>query len=45
MKLGNDLGVDQTPWLFIDGRGLPLLQLPYDQLKKIIDWQFSEDKQ
>jgi protein-disulfide isomerase len=44
MDLGYDLNVDQTPWLFIDGRGLPLLEIPYDQLKKIIEWQFSLDK-
>jgi protein-disulfide isomerase len=44
MQLGNDLNVDQTPWLFIDGRGLPMLDVPYEQLKKIIEWQFSLDK-
>jgi protein-disulfide isomerase len=45
MELGVDLNVDQTPWLFIDGRGLPMNAVPYDQLKKIIEWQFSLDKQ
>jgi protein-disulfide isomerase len=44
MQLGYDLNVDQTPWLFIDGRGLPMLEVPYDQLRKIIEWQFSLDK-
>jgi protein-disulfide isomerase len=44
MQLGIDLNVDQTPWLFIDGRGLPMLDVPYEQLKKIIEWQFSLDK-
>jgi len=44
MKLGNDLNVDQTPWLFVNGRGLPMLEVPYDQLKKIIAWQFELDK-
>ncbi|MGC2639394.1 MAG: thioredoxin domain-containing protein [Acidobacteriaceae bacterium] len=44
MQLGADLNVDQTPWLFVNGRGLPMLQVPYDQLKKIIEWQFSVDK-
>jgi protein-disulfide isomerase len=43
-QLGTDLNVDQTPWLFVDGRGLPMLEVPYDQLKKIITWQFSLDK-
>ena len=44
MQLGMDLNVDQTPWLFVDGRGLPMLEVPYDQLKKIIEWQFANDK-
>jgi protein-disulfide isomerase len=44
MKLGNELGVDQTPLLFIDGRAVPMNAVPYDQLKKIIDWQFALDK-
>jgi protein-disulfide isomerase len=44
MKLGDDIGVDQTPMLFIDGRAIPMLQIPYDQLKSIIEWQFSLDK-
>jgi protein-disulfide isomerase len=44
MQLGYDLNVDETPWLFVDGRGLPMLEVPYDQLKKIIEWQFSLDK-
>ena len=44
MQLGADLNVDQTPWLFVDGRGLPMLEVPYDQLKKIIAWQFSLDR-
>ena len=45
MRLGTDLNVDQTPWLFIDGRGLPMMEVPYEQLKKIIQWQFDQDKQ
>lgn len=44
MQLGQDLNVDQTPWLFVDGRGLPMLEVPYEQLKKIIEYQFSLDK-
>lgn len=43
MQLGLDLNVNETPWLFIDGRGLPMLAVPYEQLKKIIAWQFEED--
>ncbi|HEX4005851.1 MAG TPA: thioredoxin domain-containing protein [Acidobacteriaceae bacterium] len=44
MQLGIDLNVDQTPMLFVDGRGLPMLAVPYEQLKKIIEWQFANDK-
>jgi protein-disulfide isomerase len=44
MQLGIDLNVDQTPMLYVDGRGLPMLAVPYDQLKKIIEWQFANDK-
>ncbi|HLJ79687.1 MAG TPA: thioredoxin domain-containing protein [Acidobacteriaceae bacterium] len=43
MQLGLDLNVNETPWLFVDGRGLPMLAVPYEQLKKIIAWQFEED--
>ncbi len=44
MHLGQDLNVDETPTLFIDGRGVPMLQVPYENLKKIIAWQFAQDK-
>lgn len=44
MHLGQDLNVDETPTLFIDGRAVPMLELPYDQLKTIIAWQFAHDK-
>jgi protein-disulfide isomerase len=44
MRLGQDLNVDQTPMLFIDGRGLPMLAVNYDQLKTIVAYQFSIDK-
>lgn len=44
MNLGLDLNVDETPTLFIDGRAVPMLAVPYDQLKKIIEYQFSLDK-
>lgn len=44
MQLGNDLNVDETPTLFIDGRAVPMLQIPYEQLKTIIEWQFARDK-
>ncbi|HZZ39378.1 MAG TPA: thioredoxin domain-containing protein [Acidobacteriaceae bacterium] len=44
MRLGQDLNVDETPTLFIDGRAVPMLAVPYEQLKKIIEYQFSLDK-
>jgi len=44
LRLGHDLNVDETPMLFIDGRGVPMLAVPYEQLKKIIAYQFSMDK-
>lgn len=45
MKLGQDLNVNETPTLFIDGRGVPMLGMPYEDLKKIIAYQFAQDKQ
>jgi protein-disulfide isomerase len=45
LRLGQDLTVDETPTLFIDGRAVPMLAVPYEQLKKIIEYQFSLDKE
>jgi protein-disulfide isomerase len=44
LRLGHDLNVNETPMLFIDGRAVPMLAVPYDQLKKIVEYQFSLDK-
>jgi protein-disulfide isomerase len=49
IKLAQDLAVNETPMLFINGRQIPLGevangQLPYDTLKRIIAWQFSLDQ-
>ena len=49
IKLGQDLDVNETPMLFINGRQIPIGevsngQLPYDTLKKIVAWQFSLDQ-
>ena len=49
IKLAQDLDVNETPMLFIDGRQIPVGevangQLPYDTLKKIVAWQFSLDQ-
>ncbi len=44
LQLGQDLKVNETPTLFIDGRAVPMLEIPYEQLKKIIEFQFARDK-
>jgi protein-disulfide isomerase len=43
MQLGKDVGVDQTPMLFVNGRGLPLGAIPYETLKKLIAFQAGQD--
>lgn len=44
IHLAQELNVDETPTLFIDGRAVPMMAVPYEQLKKIVEWQFSLDK-
>ncbi len=44
IKLGQDLGVNQTPTLFVNGRSIPLGGVSYEQLKQIITYQASLDK-
>lgn len=44
LRLAQDLNVDETPTLFIDGRSVPMMALPYEQLKRIVEYQFSLDK-
>ncbi len=39
IKLGNSLGVDQTPMLLINGRLLPLGGIPYETLRQIVAFQ------
>jgi protein-disulfide isomerase len=48
LKLGQDLNVDETPMLFINGRQIPVgevaeNQLPYETLKQIVEYQFKLD--
>ena len=43
MKLGQQLHVDETPTLYVDGRPVPVGNVPYNMLKKIIEYQFSMD--
>jgi protein-disulfide isomerase len=44
LRLGQDLNVNETPTLYIDGRAVPMMEMPYAQLKKLIAWQFARDK-
>lgn len=39
MKLAEDVGVDQTPMLSVNGHMLPLTQIPYETLKTMIAYQ------
>ncbi len=43
IKLAEDLGVNQTPELAINGRLIPLGGVPYDTLKQIISYQTQMD--
>ena len=42
LQLGEQVGVNQTPMLSVNGRLLPLGGFPYDQLKKIIDYDLTQ---
>ncbi|MBW4043509.1 MAG: thioredoxin domain-containing protein [Acidobacteria bacterium] len=44
VKLAQSLDVNQTPWLFINGRGLPVNAVPYATLKQIVAYQMQLDK-
>jgi protein-disulfide isomerase len=43
VKLAQDLDINQTPTLLINGRALPIGGVPYETLKQIIDYQISLD--
>ncbi len=43
VKLAADVGISNTPTLVINGRALPLTQVPYDVLKRVIVFQGSLD--
>ncbi|MHB1021058.1 MAG: DsbA family protein [Acidobacteriaceae bacterium] len=43
IKLGDDLYVDSTPTLFVNGRPLEIAGIPYETLKQIINFQAVED--
>ncbi len=42
VKLGQDIGVDQTPLLFINGRPIPAAGVPYATLKQIVTYAGTE---
>ncbi len=43
MKLAEDLGINQTPSLVINGRPIPLGGIPYDTLKSMIAYHAAHD--
>lgn len=43
VKLARSLNVNETPTLFINGRLIPMGGVPYDTLKKIVQYQASQD--
>lgn len=43
VKLAQDLNVLETPTLMVNGRQVPIGGLPYDTLKKIIEYQAQQD--
>lgn len=43
VKLAEDIGVEQTPMLAINGRLIPLNGVPYETLKSIISYQALQD--
>lgn len=42
VKLGEDIGVDQTPLLYINGRPMPIAGIPYATLKQVITYIGTE---
>ncbi len=43
VKLAEDAGVDQTPMLAVNGRLLPMTEIPYETLKRMIAFQARLD--
>jgi protein-disulfide isomerase len=43
VALGGRVGVNSTPTIYINGRGLPLVGIPYEMLQKIIEFQAKLD--
>lgn len=43
IKLGEDIGVNQTPMLAVNGHLLPISGMPYETLKQIVAFQAGQD--
>ncbi len=43
VQLGKDVGVSQTPTLFVNGRNIPIGGIPYATLKQIITYAAAQD--
>jgi len=43
LKLGTDIGIDQTPTLVVNGYALPMGSLPYNVLRRIIAYRANQD--
>jgi protein-disulfide isomerase len=42
VKLGQEIGVDETPLLFINGRPIPVGGVPYNTIKQIVAYEVPE---
>jgi protein-disulfide isomerase len=43
VKLGQDIGVNQTPLLFVNGRSIPVAGIPYNTLKQIVSYAAEQN--
>jgi predicted DsbA family dithiol-disulfide isomerase len=43
VKLAQDLNINQTPTLMINGRQVPMGAVPYETIKKIVEYQKQLD--
>jgi len=43
VKLGTEIGVDQTPTLVVNGYALPFTSLPYSILRRIVAYRAGQD--
>jgi protein-disulfide isomerase len=43
IKLATDLGVNSVPTLYVNGHQIPLGQVPYETLKKLVEFQAKMD--